>query len=276
MLRLVHLGSDAAGLARAVAVLERAELDQAARLAGLAALEAARAAELLVRAGVLDEAPLCFVHPLLRAAVYRETPVAERAEAHGRAARLLAEAHASPARVAEHLLATAPAGDAWVVEQLRAAAGEARATGAPESEAAYLRRALAEPPAPEVGADLLLELGVAEFSAGHPGWHDHLEEAVESAADDTTRIPAALVLAGILRLQERFAEAIEICDRVAARPGRRQPESWWRLEAMAVVCGLLDAATAPSVAKRARDMVFEATRREVRVPPWPWLPTPPH
>ncbi len=60
MLRLVRLGPDAAGLARAVAVLERAELDHAARLAGLAPLDAARAAELLVRAGVLDEGPLCF------------------------------------------------------------------------------------------------------------------------------------------------------------------------------------------------------------------------
>ena len=119
MLRLVHLGPDAAGLARAVAILERAELDQAARLAGLAPLDGARAAQLLVRAGVLDEAPLCFVHPLLRGAVYREMAVAERAEAHRRAARLLAEAHASPARVAEHLLVTAPAGDDWAVEQLR-------------------------------------------------------------------------------------------------------------------------------------------------------------
>ena len=42
MLRLVRLGPDAARLARAVAVLERAELDQAARLAGLAPSDAAR------------------------------------------------------------------------------------------------------------------------------------------------------------------------------------------------------------------------------------------
>src|ERR1700738_4462405 len=133
MLRLARLGSDAADLARAVAILERADLDQAARLARLAPLDAARAAQLLVRAGVLDEAPLCFGHPLLRAAVYRDIAVAEQAEAHRRAARLLAQAHASPARVAEHLLATPPAGDAWTVEQLRAAAGGATATGAPES-----------------------------------------------------------------------------------------------------------------------------------------------
>jgi len=56
MLRLARLGSDAADLAQAVAILERAELDQAARLAGLVPLNGARAVQLLVRAGVLDEA----------------------------------------------------------------------------------------------------------------------------------------------------------------------------------------------------------------------------
>jgi DNA-binding CsgD family transcriptional regulator len=263
MLRLARLGSDAAGLARAVAILERAELDQAARLAGLAPFDVATAVQLLVRAGVLDEAPLCFAHPILRAAVYREMAVTERAEAHGRAARLLAEAHASPARVAEHLLATAPAGDAWVVEQLRAAAWEATARGAPESGATYLRRALTEPPPPEVRADLLLELGVAEFNAGQPGWHDHLEEAVEAAADDTTRTAAALVFANALRFHHGLAEAVEVCDGVAAHLDSRDAEARLTLEAMAVLCGLLYNSTAPSVADRARALLFEATGRAV-------------
>ncbi len=80
-------------------VLERAELDQAARLAELELLDAARAADLLVRAEVLAEAPLCFAHPLVRGAVYRDMTVAEWVAAHGRAARLLDEAHASPGRV---------------------------------------------------------------------------------------------------------------------------------------------------------------------------------
>ena len=204
-----------------MAVLERAELDQAARLAGLAPPDAARAADLLVGAGVLDEAPLCFAHPLLRGAVYRDMAAADRVEAHGRSARLLAEAHANPARVAEHLLATAPTGDGWTVEQLRAAAWEATARGAPESAVAYLRRAWSEPPSAEAGAGLLLELGLAEFSAGQPGWHDELAEAVESAGDDTTRIAAALLFANALRWHERAAEAIEVCDR-RRRPPRRQ------------------------------------------------------
>ncbi len=258
MLRLVRLGPDAARLARAVAVLERAELDQAAELAGLELFDAARAADLLVRAGVLAEPPLCFAHPLLRGAVYRDMTVAERVGAHGRAARLLAEAHAGPARVAEHLLATAPAGDHWVVEQLRTAAQDAASLGAPESAVAYLRRALAEPPAPQAEAGLLLELGLVEFSAGKPGWHDQLKAAVESAGDDTTRTAAALLFANALRAHQRWAEARDVCDRVAAGLDNRDAPTCLALEAMAVACGVIDAAAAPSMADRATALLVRA------------------
>jgi DNA-binding CsgD family transcriptional regulator len=263
MLRLVRLGPDAARLARAVAVLERAELALAARLAGLAPPDAARAADLLVGAGVLDAAPLCFAHPLLRGAVYRDMAAVDRAEAHGRSARLLAEAHASPARVAEHLLATVPTGDRWTVEQLRGAAWEATARGAPESAVAYLRRALSEPPSPEAGAGLLLELGLAEFSAGQPGWHDQLAEAVESAGDDTTRIAATLLFANALRWHERAGEAIEVCDGVAASLDGSDAEGRFTLEAMAVACGVVDAAITPLVAERAGALLVWAREQSV-------------
>ena len=263
MMRLVRLGPDAACLARAVAVLERAELDQAARLAGLAPPDAARAADLLVRAGVLEETPLCFAHPLLRSAIYREMSAAERAEAHGRSARLLSEAHANPAHIAEHLLATVSTGDGWTVEQLRAAAWEATARGAPESAVAYLRRALFEQPSSEAGAGLLLELGLAEFSAGQPGWHDQLAEAVESAGDDTTRIAVTLLFANALRWYERAGEAIEVCDGVAAGLDESDVEGRLTLEAMAVACGVGDVATAPLVAERAGALLVWATERSV-------------
>ncbi len=264
MLRLGRLGPDAARLARAVAVLERAELDQAARLAGLAPQDAARAADLLVRAGLMDDSPLCFAHPLLRAAVYREMTVVDRIEAHRRSARLLAEAHANPARVAEHLLATVPTGDGWTVEQLRTAAREATARGAPESAVAFLRRGLSEPPSPEAEAGLLLELGLAEFSAGQPGWPDQLAKAVESAADDTTRIAAALLFANALRWHERAAEAIEVCDGVATLLDGSDADGLLTLEAMAVACGMSATATAPLVADRARALLVRA--REGSVP----------
>ena len=275
MLRLVRLGPDAAGLARAVAVLERAELDQAARLAGLAVPDAARAADLLVRAGVLDEASLCFAHALLRGAVYREMSGAERAWAHGRAARLLAEAHASAARVAEHLFVTAPGGDGWTVEQLRAAAREAASRGAPESAVAYLRRALTEPPSPEAEGAILLELGLVEFSAGQPGWHDHLEAAVESADDDMARItaaPAVRQCTALASTVDRGKGGVRRRSAPASNSG--DAETCLPLEAMAVACGVLDAAAPPSMADRARAVLVRAGEHSVPQPTsWPWRPS---
>jgi len=258
-LRLAHLGRDATHLARAVAVLEHAELDQAARLAGLGLADAATASDLLVRADVLNEAPLSFTHPLLRGAVYQAMTVGERVEAHGCAARLLSGAHAAPARVAEHLLVTVPRADRWTVEQLHAAAREAAAKGAPEAAVAYLIRARAEPPPPETGSTLSLELGLVEFRAGEPGWQDQLEEAVASAGDDTALLAATLLFANALCWHERTAEASEVCDRVAARLDGRNAEALLTLEAMAVVYGVLDARTAPLVADRAAALLARAT-----------------
>jgi hypothetical protein len=107
--------------------------------------------------------------------VYGEIAVDERAEAHWRAARMLADADAGVPRVAEHLLAAAPAADRWVVEQLSTAARAAAASGAPDCAATYLQRALAEPPSPPTRPGLQLELGLAEFSSGQPGWQRHLD-----------------------------------------------------------------------------------------------------
>jgi DNA-binding CsgD family transcriptional regulator len=263
LMQLERLGPDAARLARAVSILERADLTEAAGLAGLTPAEAAASAELLVRAGVLEADPLAFTHPILRAAVYAEIAAVDRAEAHKYAARLLAQRHDSAARVAEHLLATAPAGASWVVEQLRAAARAATASGAPESAAAYLRRALAEPPSPEVVAGVLLDLGLAVFSAGQPGWAPHFEAAVAAADNDGARTASGLLFTTALGFHQRFAEAVEVCDHVAAGLDDRDAEAHWMFESMAVACGMNDAATAPSVADRADALVMLAREQPV-------------
>ena len=75
---------------------------------------------------------------------------------------MLAAEGADPERVALHLLRTDPAAAPETVAVLRAAAERARARGAPESAATFLRRALAEPPLePAIAADVRLELGLA-------------------------------------------------------------------------------------------------------------------
>ena len=250
-LRLLRLPDHAGRLARALAILEESELLQASRLAGLEEIEAADTADLLATAGIIEPGrPLTFVHPLVRDAIYSELSSGERAQGHRRAAELLAEQPGANARVAEHLLVSEPVGDRWVVERLVAAGRAARTEGAPESEALFLRRALAEPPPPENRAALLVDLGIAEASAGLAGWHEHLHEAVDAASDTAAAGEAALVLAHALSGAQRYVEAVEVLDRAAARLGAPRSELGLQLETAAVMAEFNDPATMPPVSPR--------------------------
>ena len=84
------------------------------------------------------------MHAIVRTAVHDDIPRAERGLRHAEAARLLAAEGADPDVVCAHLLVCEPAGSLEVVDRLREAAARAMRRGAPESAAAYLRRALAE------------------------------------------------------------------------------------------------------------------------------------
>jgi hypothetical protein len=169
--RLATLGEGAGRLASAFAMLgPGAVLADAAVLAGLEPPAAAPAADALIDAHlVAAEGGYGFVHPLVQAAVYEGLGPARRAAAHADAARLAAGRGAPPARVAAHLLAADPGLDGWAVGVLRAAAGEALASGAPGSAVRYLERALAETQPQPVRAELLLELGEAQLQAGWRG-----------------------------------------------------------------------------------------------------------
>ena len=251
-LRLRRLPEHAGRLARALAVLERGDLLQAARLAELDEAEASDAAELLRTAGILESGrPLTFVHPIVRTGIYSDLTSAERAQGHRRAARLLAAQPGSNELVANHLLVTEPAGDDWVVERLVEAACKAGKRGALEAEAVFLRRALAEPPAPQTHYGLLLDLGMAEASAGFAEWPEHLQQAVDTAPNVVAAAEAAMVLALALNRTQRFAEAVDVLDRAASSLDSRHSELALLLEAAAVLPGLNDPATAPSLALRA-------------------------
>src|SRR6266511_1007465 len=195
-LRLSRLPPEATTLARAVAILgDDSDPRQAAALAGLDEQAASEAAAALARVDVLrPQRPLEFVHPLIRAAVYEALTPRERESGHARAARLLANAGAEPERVAAHLLRSLPAADAQVVATLRDAARGAGYRGASESAVAYLRRALAEPPAAGERAELLLELGYSEMLVSGDAAAAHLREAHALTEDPIRRAETALLL----------------------------------------------------------------------------------
>jgi DNA-binding CsgD family transcriptional regulator len=228
--RLESLGATAAALAASVAILgEHADLARAAALAGLGQHEAELAARSLRRIDVLREGePLAFVHPLVRSAVYDGLDPSERDHKHRQAARLQAGVGAASAYVASHLLATRPAGDGGLVAPLREAARQAMATGAPDVAAAYLARALAEPPDATERAAVLLELGTAEARARPDQALEHLAQALELTDDDPALADAAVELALALHGRGRMVDAIETLEQVIQRV--QAPEVARRLE----------------------------------------------
>jgi DNA-binding CsgD family transcriptional regulator len=224
---LERAGPGPAALARAASILgDGAALDLAAALAGLDMSDASAAAAELVRVGLLEDATaLRFRHPVLAGAVRAGLAAPERAAAHARAVELLRARGAGPERVALQLLHASPTGDQNVVDELRTAAVRAGERGAPATAAVLLRRALAEPPAPNRRAAVLVELGQAELSTGEGASADaHLEEAHRSAEEAVTRARALLLRAeavpGEASARRRLAELIEAALPEAERRDR--------------------------------------------------------
>ena len=117
-------------------------------------------------------------------------------------------------RAAEHLLATEPAGDPWIVRRLAEARPHRGARGAPESAAVLLRRRWPSRRPRPSGAGLLLELGVAEATAGQAAGEDHLPRRSPSPATTPRRRSARRsVLAHALGRAERLADAVAVIDR---------------------------------------------------------------
>jgi len=239
--RLARLGAGATALAQAVAVLGGgADLRTAATLAELDEEAAAEIAEALVRVQILrDERRLSFVHPLVRGAIYADIPATTRARAHARAAHALARAGAGPDAVAAHLLESEPSADPTVVEHLRAAARRAAEQGAMDVAAAYLLRALAEPPAGDLRAAVLRELGAAELAAGQP---NAAAERLAAAARETENLDVQASI-GLMRrhalvIADRIPDAVSVLDEI--RQLSEDPDQVDLLEAGAVGAGQLD------------------------------------
>ncbi len=267
--RLGRMGTDAVALARALAVLGTgAEVRLTASLAELDPVVAELTADRLAAAQILAPVrPLEFFHPLVGAAVREDIAPGARRVAHRRAAALVDDDGGPPARVAAHLLACAPAGDAWVVEHLNAAARTALEQGAPEIAAGYLRRALAEPPPPDQAAALLLSLGTAEWRIGHPAAIGHLEQARAAAGDDQgTLIGASTLLALAYLVSDRGVESsVAVLEEVLDAVQDANPSLALHLQAAIALVGMMNDRTSPAALGRARQL--SALLEEIADPP---------
>ncbi len=218
--RLMRLSDDAAGVARAVAILgEDAELRHVAALTGRDAERVAAAADALAAGEILrppERGVLRFAHPLLASAVYADVAAGERAALHRRAAVILHGEDVAAVRVAAHLLPSAGSGEDWVVDALRAAADRARANGAPESAASYLRRALDEPPSAAARAGVLRELALCEISTGLSAAIERLEQSLSAAVSGRDRAHTLLVLGRARSCNAEHAAALADFERAAA------------------------------------------------------------
>ncbi|MGP3775499.1 ATP-binding protein [Streptomyces sp. SDT5-1] len=237
--RLEGLGTEATRFAWAAAILgTRIEPGLAALLAGMNPEQAGRCAERLVTARILtedtygDAGTLEFVHPLIASAVYDAIPPATRTAMHGQAAWAVTASGHGPAAASRHLLEVHPDDDIELVEQMRAAAGEHLAVGAPEAARRCLERALEEPPLPEIRPEVLYELGCATLLTSPATTIGHLTEALDATPglDGDLRVDAVCRLSQALVHNDQLEEALRLIDDEAERlaPGHAR----LRLQAM--------------------------------------------
>ena len=238
--RLRRLPAGCLELARAVSVLgDGCELTIAAGLAELDEADAARAADALAAASILEPSrPLTFAHPLVRASVYGELGTGERSALHVQAARSLAEARADVDRIAVHLLVSDPRDDEHTVAILRAAADSARRRGANDVAATYLRRALREPPKPELEPQLLHELGSAELHTSEvEAAIEHLTRALAATSGARQRGLVALDLANGLLFTDRTPDAVDVLSEAIDGLSEHEAELAAELVAMRGMAG---------------------------------------
>ncbi|HEX5608656.1 MAG TPA: AAA family ATPase [Solirubrobacterales bacterium] len=212
--RLARLSAEATALARSLAVLgDDSDPRLLADLTGLEMAAVQRAADELRTSAIAERGPsLRFIHPLVRNAIYADMTVGERADSHARAASLLRTRNASPERIATHLLACEARGEEAAAETLVAAAEWALATGAPRSAIAYLTRALAEPPPPDLRLKVLELLLASGFRAGDYTVGAAIEPEVRSEMErDRSLLKRwALPLTQCLALGGRFEDAASV------------------------------------------------------------------
>ena len=241
--RVGRYSPQAIALARAVAVLgDTATIPQAGELAGLTADEVATGWSELVDAEILRRDQLSFVHALVRDAIYFDLPEPDRLALHGRAARVLDRAGASPERVASQLALAPPSGDAWVVDVAVAAADAALSRGAPGECATHLRRALAEPPSTtEQRLAVMTKLAAALYDVDGYGAIEMLEQVTALETDPRQLGEAYVSLVQGLALTDQWDRASLLCRTASEKLGPDEDDLRAALAAVRTVAALFGA-----------------------------------
>lgn len=235
--RLRGVGEDGIAMVAALCVLgqpaDRAVAEQVARLASDTAGIALGRLQALDLVAVGPELEFC--HPLVQAAVERHLGADRVARTHRRAADVLAASGAAADAIAPHLLLAEPAGDAWVVDVLQAAAHSAAARGAGDSARALLERASAEPPpTPEAAARVQHQLGVVVSHADMAAAIPLLMAALDATVDVRRRAQIANDVAFPLMVSLRARESVDLLDAARSALDPADAELAGALEATAL------------------------------------------
>ncbi|MFF4301762.1 ATP-binding protein [Streptomyces sp. NPDC001601] len=271
--RLEGLGVDATRFAWAAAILGTGiSVDLVAQLASMAVDDAERCAELLRTARILT-APdpagsrhrtgdLEFVHPLIATAVYNSIPPAMCTAMHGIAAQIVLDDGRGIAEASRHLLKVHPDDDEELVEQLRDAAKEHLAVGAPDAARRCLERALREPPLPDVHARVLYELGCATLLTNPAVTIGHLRSALGMPGlSGPERVDAVFRLSQALLHNDQLEEAVRTVEAEAAR--HEEGPARLRLQAVQFMWeGIAGEAVSARRSERLADLAATCTGRD--------------
>src|SRR5712672_3540885 len=244
-------------LAAAEPAGDPALLMRAAELVGLG-VEAATPAEAV---GLIElAAQVRFHHPLVRSAIYRAAPLADRQAVH-RALAEVTDRQSDPDRRAWHRAQAALGADEDLAAELERSAERAQARGGLAAGAAFLERAAALTPDRGRRARRALAAAQAKYLAGSPQAALTLLQGAASAPLDALEVAMAQRLRGRIALHVgRSGEGAPVLFDAAQRlesldPGLARETHLEALHAAAVAgrlgMGMRDAATAARTAPAA-------------------------
>ena len=256
-------------LAAAEPVGDSALLMRAAERVGLG-VEAAAPAEAV---GLIElAAQVRFQHPLVRSAIYRAAPLADRQAVH-RALAEATDAQADPDRRAWHRAQAALGADEDLAAELERSAERAQARGGLAAAAAFLERAAALTPDRAQRAQRAMAAAQAKYLAGSPQAALKLLESAASASMDGLEIALSQRLRGRIALHiSRSGEGAPVLLDAAQRlesldPGLARETHLEALHAAAVAgrlgLGMRNAASAARTApaapepQRASDVLLD-------------------